>query len=246
MKGKDEGQIRKLLKTPPQSLEDMIYSVLKRISQDPELDVETTARILTWVSFSRRPLKFGELDVITRLASGTTNWMLWPNMTGKFASIFRLRYPKGYDPDAAAGSLISNRDESTMAEAQMNGVNLGGTTYASGDDESDNSSLAWEPEDVGQSDPGETEETLDSSANTQAEADKYYDWYKKNTIVEFTHVRFRDVAKIEGNPQKRQREPLSILMDMYRADISIVLDSLEMMRTSPSDCKTDITNSSYS
>ena len=75
MKGKDEGQIRKLLATPPRNLEDMIYSVLKRLSQDPELDQETTARILMWISFSRRPLKFGELDVIARLDSGTTNWV---------------------------------------------------------------------------------------------------------------------------------------------------------------------------
>ena len=108
MKGKDESYIKKLVSAPPHNLDDMIYDVFERLYKEVGEDqdsMDTTARILTWVSFARRPLNFGELDVIARLYSGDTNFMLWEDLRGKFASIFRFRYPKGYDPDAILEQL---------------------------------------------------------------------------------------------------------------------------------------------
>lgn len=76
MEAKDESQINKILVSPPLTLYDMIHSVLDRLSRDPEIDVEMVNRLLAWVAFARRPLSFGELDVILRLGSAQTNWLL--------------------------------------------------------------------------------------------------------------------------------------------------------------------------
>lgn len=245
MRGRDESQILKLLATPPRNLDDMIYSVFKRLSQDPELDVDTTTKILIWVSFARRPLNFGELDIIARLYSGATNWMLWANMTGKFASIFRLRYPRGYNPDAVEqqgddelSDALDEAFDSSLIDAdtaeddtETDPSHIAGSSDGDGgggDDIKSNSS--GESDDLAEFEKEYLEDGSDPTSGNDTEADRQYDWNQKNTIIEFAHARFRDRIRIEGDPHKRDRDPLPVLMNIHRADIVMAIDCFKMMR----------------
>ncbi|KAI1169761.1 hypothetical protein F4777DRAFT_169868 [Nemania sp. FL0916] len=243
MEGKDDRQINQVLAKPPENLYDMIYSVFKRISQDDEVDTTTVNRLLAWVAFAKRPLSFGELDVILRSDFDATNWFLWDHIRGKFASIFRLRYPKGFDPDAkwedtvdqevaAGGDQADEQDSRPPAsddDEDDNSFNL--------DDSSDDDTDA--EEDAASEDGSATEEK-DASEEPQqeeqsqepkvSEADRHYSWDQKHTIADFSHQRFRDFLVIEGDARTRQKPLLPVGIDTHRVEVDIVFDCFRCLR----------------
>ncbi|KAJ8115755.1 hypothetical protein ONZ43_g4594 [Nemania bipapillata] len=209
MEGKDDRQINQVLAKPPENLYDMIYSVFNRISQDDEVDKVTVNRLLAWVAFAKRPLNFGELDVLLRSDFDATNWFLWDHIRGKFASIFRLRYPRGFDPDAKDDEdedeeSVANGSQQDGAGAQLALRDDSDTDSFNLDDSSDDEAEEEEsPSEHGSA--SEDEETSDERKEYQwpreSEADQHYSWGQKHTIVDFSHQRFRDFLVIEDEEE---------------------------------------------
>jgi fungal STAND N-terminal Goodbye domain/NACHT domain len=96
---KDRAQIEDALKNPPSSIDDMIQSVFKRLSGDEGPDHEVLRKMLLFVTYSRRPLMFEELDIATSLPSKKPNYLLWKQTRGLLSSVFDLKFPDGIDPD---------------------------------------------------------------------------------------------------------------------------------------------------
>ncbi|KAI1274586.1 hypothetical protein F5Y07DRAFT_211773 [Xylaria sp. FL0933] len=239
MEGKDDRQIHQVLANPPENLYDMIYSVFNRISQDEEVDKSTVNRLLAWVAFAKRPLSFGELDVILRSDFDATNWFLWDHLRGKFASTFRLRYPRGFDPDAKREEIA---DEGGAADGEQQDE-AGSQVPADDDDDNDSfnldddSSEDEEDEEQDEADDAEEEETSDDAQQEDLyqepkalEADQHYSWAQKHTIVDFSHQRFRDFLVIEGDPRTRQKPSLPVGIDVHRVEIDIVYDCFRCLR----------------
>ncbi|KAI1302033.1 hypothetical protein F5Y03DRAFT_362543 [Xylaria venustula] len=236
MEGKDDRQINQVLANPPENLYDMIYSVFNRISQDEEVDKPTVNRLLAWVAFAKRPLSFGELDVILRSDFDATNWFLWDHLRGKFASTFRLRYPRGFDPDA---KREDNLDEGGAGDGEQQGEP---DSAAAAEDDDDDASFDLDAD----SSDDEVEEDAGSVADEDAgdeaqqeqeyeepkalEADQHYSWAQKHTIVDFSHQRFRDFLVIEGDPHTRQKPSLPVGIDIHRVEIDIVYDCFRCLR----------------
>lgn len=230
MEGKDDKQINQVLTNPPENLYDMIYSVFSRISRDDEVDKTTVNRLLAWVAFAKRPLRFGELDVILRSDFDATNWFLWDHLRGKFASIFRLRYPKGFDPEARSdddedegGSTAG--DQQDGSDSQLVSADDDDADSFDLDDSSDD-----EPEEDDASENGEAEQEQQDEEPKSSEADQHYSWEQKRTIVDFSHQRFRDFLVIEGDPYKRQKPPLPVGIDVQQVEVDIVLDCFRCLR----------------
>ncbi|TGJ88629.1 hypothetical protein E0Z10_g27 [Xylaria hypoxylon] len=235
MEGKDDRQIHQVLANPPEKLDDMIYSVFSRISQDDEVDKPTVNRLLAWVAFAKRPLSFGELDVILRSDFDTTNWFLWDHLRGKFASTFRLRYPRGFDPNA---KHEDNTDEGGTASGDQQDEP---DSHAIDDDDDGNGS--FDLDDSGDDDTDEEsvdagdEETTDEAQQEQEyqepmkfEADEHYSWEQKQTIVDFSHQRFRDFLVIESDSHTRQKPPLPVGIDIHHVEVEIVFDCFRCLR----------------
>lgn len=243
MEGKDESQINKILANPPLNLYDMIHSVFYRLSRDPEIDVEMANRLLAWVAFARRPLSFGELDVILRLGSSQTNWFLWNHLRGKFASMFRLRYPKywsaeaidGIDDDQSSTDGGHEQASSDKDENDDDNFSLGGSSEEDNDDTD-----ATDQESSNEDEQHEAKSL--SEAPKISDADQLYSWPQKHTVVDFSHQRFRDFLVLEGDPEKRIKEPLPIGIDVHSVDLQLVTESFKILRSGldngmlPSSC----------
>ncbi|KAK2603101.1 hypothetical protein N8I77_009583 [Diaporthe amygdali] len=231
MEAKDESQINKILASPPLNLYDMIYSVFDRLSRDPEIDVEVANRLLAWVAFARRPLSFGELDVILRLGSTQTNWFLWNHVRGKFASMFRLRYPSNWsaeqvdgDDDNGSASSDAGQEQSTSTEDEND------DNFSLGDSSDEDIVDETEVANDGNSDGGGNEEARPHSEDHKvSDADQLYTWAQKHTVVDFSHQRFRDFLVLEGNPEKRLKEPLPIGIDIHSVDLQLVMEGFKVL-----------------
>ncbi len=235
MEGKDDRQINQVLANPPENLYDMIYSVFSRISQDDEVDKPTVNRLLAWVAFAKRPLSFGELDVILRSDFDATNWFLWDHLRGKFASTFRLRYPRGFDPDA------KNEDNVDEKGTEGGGQRDEPDSEVLPDDDDDNGSFNLDDSSDDEAEEeavdAEEEEKSDEAQQEQqcqepkeSEADQHYSWAQKHTVVDFSHQRFRDFLVIEGDPHTRQKPSLPVGIDIHHVEVDIVFDCFRCLR----------------
>ncbi|KAI9713573.1 MAG: hypothetical protein M1820_000955 [Bogoriella megaspora] len=261
IEGKDEAQINRILSNPPQDLYDMIHRVFDRLSRDPEMDLGNTKKILAWISFAQRELKFGEIDIILRLDSRTTNWLLWDHLRDKFSSVLRFRYPRGYDPDAVPQAESSDGGtEKTAVEDQSTGPSEedaveqdhGQAQIDNGDDDdfdfgedsdedADNSTLGGNDQtssDTKDSEPGLESEPLQDDVteskstvrNPVQEADDFYDWNKRQTKIDFTHHRFREYLKLEGDRDTQRKKALPINIDVHKVQLELAVDCFKMLR----------------
>lgn len=226
MEAKDELQINKILAKPPVNLDDMIYSVFHRLSRDPEIDVEMANRLLSWVAFARRPLNFGELDVVLRLGSAQANWFLWNHVRGKFSSIFRLRFPKNWNAeevDAEDNRSISSDgdfDQASLAQGEIDDDNFS-LGDSSGED-NDETEISDE-----ENSEGAGEEVRSHSERPKiSDADQLYTWAQKRTVVDFSHRGFRDFLVQE----KRLKEPLPMTIDVGSVDLQLVTKGFKVLR----------------
>ncbi|KAI0879066.1 hypothetical protein GGS24DRAFT_486796 [Hypoxylon argillaceum] len=237
MEGKDDRQINQALANPPENLYDMIYSVFNRIAKDDEVDKPTVNRLLAWVAFAKRPMSFGELDVLLRSDFDATNWFLWDHIRGKFASIFRLRYPRGFDPDAKDEE---HQDEQVI-EDDDDQNELGSQLVASDSDDNDSFNLDDSSDDDAEeeliSENGSAIQDEETGSETQqyewpkeSEADQHYSWGQKHTIVDFSHQRFRDFLVIEGDQLTRQKPSLPVGINIHHVEVEIIFDCFRCLR----------------
>ncbi|POS69294.1 hypothetical protein DHEL01_v212312 [Diaporthe helianthi] len=218
MEGKNETQISQSLANPPLNLYDMIYSVFERLSRDPEIEVGMANRLLAWVAFAKRPLSFGEVDVILRLGSTQTNRFLWNHVRGKYSSIIRLRYPRNWNAEEVDG------DDDEDDEDNDN-FSLGESSEDHSDDEDDNlDNSSFDGSDV------ESGPHLDEGQVTVSDADDLYSWAQKHTMVDFSHQHFRDFLVQEGNPEESLKQQLPIRIDVHSVDLKLVTEGFEVLR----------------
>lgn len=235
MEAKDESQINKILASPPLNLYDIIHSVFQRLSRDPEIDVEMANRLLAWVAFAKRPLSFGELDVILRLGSARTNWFLWNHVRGKFASMFRLRYPRNWNAEEVDGDddNRSTPSDGGHEHALSSGDDNNDDNFSLGDSSREENEDEIEINHEGNSDDGEEEEEeamLHPGEPKVSDADQLYTWAQKHTVVDFSHQHFRDFLVLEGNPEKRLKQPLPIGIDVRTVDLQLVMEGFKVLR----------------
>ena len=233
----------------------MIYSVFDRLSKDPEMDIEDSKHILAWITFAQRDLKFGEIDIILRLESKTTNWLLWDHLRDKFSSILRFRYPRGSDPHpvelaAHPGGDIIETVQQHQSDIKGDGdlpqpsssledivtdededINLGDDSEddakSSVDDGGDASSRELQSDN---STENESPQIGESFSGDMDEADAYYGWNIRQTKIDFAHHRFREYLKIEGARGTRQMNDLPINFDMDKVQIQLTFDCFKMLR----------------
>jgi hypothetical protein len=74
---------------PPQ-LEAMIGHVFERLLLNEDVNKDDLKEILTWVSFSKRPLTIAELYAILKTHTGQAYDALEARLRGRFASLFKL------------------------------------------------------------------------------------------------------------------------------------------------------------
>lgn len=243
MGGKDEAYIRKLAREPPANLDDMIYSVFTRISIDPDLDKPSMRKLLMWVTYAKRPLLFGEIDALLLIDSTAANWMLWDQLRGKMSSVFRLTYPRGYNPDSKPAELekpgIDSTSEISDEGHERDHSEMLGQAESS-DNEIDEDAGPIEFDFDGNSDDQGEEEKL-SDQDTEHSEDGIeigrrqhfedpYTWPQKRTLVDFSHQRFRDVLTIEAGPEPRLAPPLAIFADVLTKDLEMTKQCLAMLR----------------
>ncbi|KAK0622754.1 hypothetical protein B0T14DRAFT_564176 [Immersiella caudata] len=234
---KDLPQIEAILASPPSTLDKMIWSVFGRLAHDEELDQHVLRKMLMFMTHARRPLLFGELDLVTSLPARKPNYLLWKHIRGTLSSVFELKFPDDIDPDEIDAP---EEDAPTQNEEEISSA-PGGTD--SGTDEED-AGFDFSYDD-GDSDEEDTEGALSDNDDifsttvervrtskeeaSREDAEDLEDLLshltksKVHTTVAFCHTRIRDFLVREGNPRTRQSEPLSIIptADDIHADIAI-------------------------
>ncbi|KAF2235940.1 hypothetical protein EV356DRAFT_513513 [Viridothelium virens] len=203
----------------------------------------------------KRDLKFGEIDVILRIDSPTTNWLLWDHLRDKFSSILRFRYPCGYDPDAVAPIPATNNvDADETAQSEKMAVEedhddaVGSNATADIADNDDDFDLGDDSdEDADQASSGDDDDDKDSkeddnddedsktqteskAADETQEADYHYEWNQRQTEIDFTHQRFREYLRIEGDQKTRKKKDLPINLDIHKVQLELTLDCFKMLR----------------
>ena len=246
---KEAHEIEKILNSPPQSLEDMVRHVFERLAAEED-DLNTIKQLLSWMAYARRPLCFGEIDLILSLPSGSPNLLLWDAFRGKFASIFHLVFPEGYiedvneigpSPDASIGESGRQADESSL---------VSGDNRSEGDQQSNEGEDREEIEgsdadegsyiDGNESDTDEKDETfklfnVDADRGLEALASGVfneelatihaYSDFQLRTVIMFSHQQFRDFLV----PQQ-DRAPMALDIDNRRSQIEITITCLDILR----------------
>lgn len=235
MAGKDDKTIKGILSNPPPNLYDMIYLVFDRLSKDREIDIDGANKLLSWIAFARRPLLFGELDVILRSNDNSTNWFLWDHVRGKFASILRVRYPKGYNPVSEESRMIVSEIQQ-MAELGIEKGNREKDVPFEDDDDSFSLGDSSDSDGVTFKSSIQDKELIsgkgmeNKQTDTQyqmlkiPDADQYYSWHQKRTVIDFSHQRFRDFLIMEDDERTRQKATLPIRINVKDLEVQLVLD----------------------
>ena len=233
---KDLIQIEKILENPPANLDEMIWSVFDRLAKDQDMDHESVRRMLAWVAYARRPLFFGEIDLILSLPIRRPNFLLWASLRGRFASIFDLKFPKGYDPtddDDATSNLketdLDDDDQSTQEEEDAPAFDFTGD-----DDEGEDSENDFGSADTGvlsvEANRGLESLTVGDSSNDRRESLHIFSDGQLKTVVTFSHQRIRDYLVREGSAETRRKPAMDIYPDMQRVQLDITMTCLEILR----------------
>ena len=233
---KDLIQIEKILENPPANLDEMIWSVFDRLAKDQDMDHESVRRMLAWVAYARRPLFFGEIDLILSLPIRRPNFLLWASLRGRFASIFDLKFPKGYDPtddDDATSNLketdLDDDDQSTQEEEDAPAFDFTGD-----DDEGEDSENDFGSADTGvlsvEANRGLESLTVGDSSNDRRESLHIFSDGQLKTVVTFSHQRIRDYLVREGSVKTRRKAAMDIYPDVQRVQIDITMTCLEILR----------------
>jgi tetratricopeptide (TPR) repeat protein/GTPase SAR1 family protein len=249
---KDLPQIDAILASPPSTLDTMIWSVFDRLAKDEELDQHVLRKMLMFMTHARRPLLFGELDLVTSLPARKPNYLLWKHTHGTLSSVFDLKFPNDVDPDEVEVS----GDEPEVEGDEKLGSTPGGTDSQTEDEGGfdfsydDGESAEEDSEGGTMSDDDDIFSTtvervrVNEGRSTEEGAEEVLEdllshltTHKVHTKVAFCHTRIRDLLVREGNPKTRQSEPLSIIPGSEDAHVEITIACLEIFKLelSPKD-----------
>ena len=249
LKGKEAHEIERTLNAPPQSLEEMFRHIFERLAAEED-DLHTIRRLLSWMAYARRPLYFGEVDLILSLPRRLPNLLLWDAFRGKFSSIFHMDFPEGYVRDANE----TGRDSTSSADQHENETNRSSTIAIdnrpgesrqrdasegdSGPEAFDTDEEAYSSDE--ESDVNDNDQTftlfdvssdggleVPSSATSSGEPRtiQAYSDYQLRTIITFSHQQVRDFLV----PQQG-RAPMALDIDKKRSQVDITLTCLDILR----------------
>ena len=247
LKGKEAHEIERILNAPPQSLEEMFRHIFERLAAEED-DLHTIRRLLSWMAYARRPLCFGEIDLILSLPSRSPNLLLWDAFCGKFSSIFHMDFPEGYAMDNY-GTRRDSATSSDQLERRKSDDSVTGEEnhprktrqYASEDrlgfeasDTDENSFSSDEESEINDDDDNFT--LFDTSAEGALEAPasaesgepntiQVYSDYELRTVITFSHQQVRDFLV----PQQ-DRAPMALDIDNKQSQVDITITCLDILR----------------
>ncbi|KAK0667570.1 hypothetical protein QBC41DRAFT_395447 [Cercophora samala] len=249
---KDLPQIKATLEHPPSSLDGMIFSVFDRIDKDKVIDEGVMRKMLLFMTYSRRPLLFGELSLITSLPTLETNYLLWKHMRSTLSSVFDLKFPDDRDPllqtglnddqgdadDQPGGHLITYENEVTLEFNSDDDEDDDEDTASDGDSDDEDGdiySIVSRAKTKSIPNSGTHDE---SDANTELKAqsealNEMLEWLNIGQLksrVTFCHTRIRDYLVREGSSKTREFRALSIIPEIENAHVNIVITCLDMLR----------------
>ncbi|KAK4199151.1 hypothetical protein QBC40DRAFT_177080 [Triangularia verruculosa] len=256
---KDLPHIGATLANPPPKLDDMIASTFERVVKEDAIDHGVLEKILTFMTYSRRPLQFGELELITSLPGLRSHYLLWRNMRGRLSSIFDMKFPYNFDPDIKmelGNDTYQSADNQPCCgfiphEAQNpkdfeNNCCYGAANEVTGTDdagldddlESDDESFLS----VARSSSGQglgSESDNSSNAEMKRESDilqgvlSHLSHEQLRTEVSFYHSRIRDYLLEQGSRNSRERPRLEIIPSVKTSHTSIAITCLDILRLVP-------------
>lgn len=98
-KNQEKGRILKMLDNPPRGLDDMIEVCLDQVFEDEDIEAETLRSVLTWLTYSKRFLRFGELYKIVCIETAEEHELLWDTIVSKLSSLVRWTSPRARRDD---------------------------------------------------------------------------------------------------------------------------------------------------
>jgi hypothetical protein len=233
---KDLTQIEKILANPPPNLDEMIFAVFDRLAKDQDMDHETVRRMLEWVAYARRPLLFGEIDLVLSLPSRRPNFLLWTSLQGRFASIFHSNFPKGYDPseddDATATPKQSDPEECDQTTQKEEDIPAFDFTGDDDEDEVDEDDIQSTESKVlsAQANRGLDRLATGRSSQDKDESLHIFSDGQMKTIVTFSHQRIRDFLVREGSVETRRKAAMDIYPNVHRVQVDITMTCLDILR----------------
>lgn len=229
LSGKDLVHIKAILNDPPDSLDDMIWSVFARLEKDDELDHAMLKSMLTFAAYVKRPLKFGEMDLFLTLPGNAPNILLWKWTRGKLSSLFELTFPDGRDPDLLASSEESPLASNTVANDENTQEDDEPFDFSGDDDEL--SELDVDDDFLSPTD-AQSLQTAALQYNDGAATDflRYSSDEQMRTIVAFSHARIRDCLVSDVMSRKRGSPSFTQLPDSSNAHAQILVTCIDVLR----------------
>ena len=245
---KEKNEIEKILNSPPQTLEDMIRLVFERLAAEED-DLDTIKRLLSWIAYARRPLYFGEIDLILSLPSGSPNLLLWDAFRGKFASIFQLQFPQNYaeEVDGDGENFVSSVNEFEQEQDTTFLGNPSNNHLDQQNDEDKDSKTSEDSDTDENSTEGEDENNNDKKDDTfrlfdvaqdrgltalatnisldKSRCLRVYSDFQLRTIITFSHQQFRDFLV-----QQHERAPMDLDIDIKQSQTDITMTCFDILR----------------
>ncbi|KAI6375402.1 hypothetical protein MCOR25_002968 [Pyricularia grisea] len=235
---KDLAQIEEILREPPETLDDMIESVLDRMASDKDLGHQLLRKMLLYVVYVQRPLRFGELNEFLSLPDRKPNLLLWERTRGVLSAVFDLRFPGDQDPDEIEDDDEENElggsddDKGKDDESDQSDDEDGGFDFT-GDDEGEDTSA--DDNDNQQIFAPIASHRLRTSwevqlrrQNTTTQYQTYLNDAQIKTEITFCHARFKDYLQREGRSRNRNKLVHAIIPETERVHIEITMMCLEV------------------
>ncbi|TLS24871.1 hypothetical protein PpBr36_08603 [Pyricularia pennisetigena] len=235
---KDLAQIEEILREPPETLDDMIESVLDRMASDKDLGHQMLRKMLLYVVYVQRPLRFGELNEFLSLPDRKPNLLLWERTRGVLSAVFDLRFPGDQDPDEMEDDAEVNELDGSGDEKRN------GDGSDQSDDEDDGFDFTGddEDEDAGADDSEKQEifvpialhrlhtswEVQLRRQNTTTQYHTYLRDAQLKTKITFCHARFKDYLQREGRSRNRTKLVHAIIPETERVHVEITMMCLEV------------------
>lgn len=217
----------------------MISKIFVRVHEEQVMNPDDTALLLAWLAYSKRPLKFGELDAILRLEKAAPNWLLWDRCFGIFSSIVNMQIPKGHREEASkivAPESSASLGPSDKLDAIEGLADLDLKDEISPDGSDDN--LEWDFDTDNDEDKSKPPNDAPNSCKIDNEPsgandlnpDELYDMWQKNTTLELRHQRFREFLKGDSAYIRRAKALAPIYLELNKIEVILTLQCLKMLR----------------
>ena len=195
--------IRHKLEQAPRDLAEMIRHVFERLAGDPSVQKDDFNEMLMWITFARRPLLLGQMDVILKLRGEFGEGVpdLEQRLRDQYSSFFTLEREDKKTTESLQLSMQNMYHEKILHEEHSS--DQAGESCDTTPTERENEKEDYPP-------------TYDSDPNT--------------TLLGFSHASIRDYLVQEGRPTTRKYPvDLGIGIDVNKAEHHITATCLSIL-----------------